>query len=80
MTEKHYITSIISALVGSALLIWRKRFAAAVVRGQNKMWSFHLGQREEKISLFMAAIAGIGFLTIGILGLLGLIHWKLGTF
>jgi hypothetical protein len=80
MEEKHYITSIISALVGCALLIWRKRFAAAVVREQNRMWGFRFGQREERISLFVATLVGIGFLTIGILGLLGLIHWKPGTF
>jgi hypothetical protein len=28
----------------------------------------------------MAVLAGIGFQTIGILGLLGIIHWKPGTF
>jgi len=43
------------------------------------MRGFHFGQREERISLFMAIIVGIGFLTIGIFGLLGLIHWKPGT-
>jgi len=63
-----------------ALLIWRKRFAAAVVREENGMRGFHFGQREEKLSLFMAVLAGIGFPAIGILGLLGLIHWKPGTF
>ncbi len=80
MEEKHYITSIISALVGLALLIWRKRFTAAVVREQNRMWSFHFGQREERISIFIAVLVGIGFLIIGILSLFGLIHWKQGTF
>jgi purine-cytosine permease-like protein len=79
MEEKHYISSIISVLVGCALLMWRKQFAAAVAREQNRMWGFHFGQREERISLFMAIIVGIGFLTIGILGLLGLIYWKPGT-
>jgi hypothetical protein len=80
MEEKHYITSIIAILTGLALLIWRRRFAAAVVREQNRMWGFHFGQREERISTFMATLVGIGFLTIGVLGLFGLIHWKPGTF
>ncbi len=79
MEEKHYITSIISALVGLALLILPKRFAAAVVREQNRMWGFHFGQREERISIFMSILVGGGFLIIGIVGLLGLIHWKPGT-
>jgi len=44
------------------------------------MWGFHFGQREERISLFIAVIAGIGFLAVGILGLFGFVHWKPGTF
>jgi hypothetical protein len=69
MEEKHHITSIISALVGLTLLMWRKRFAASVIRAQNQMWGLHFGKREERISIFMAVLAGIGFLIVGILGL-----------
>lgn len=80
MEDKHYITSIISVLVGCGLLFWRKRFAAAVVKEQNRMWGFHFGEREERISVIVAIIVGSGFLTIGIFGLSGFIHWKPGTF
>jgi len=74
--DKQYITFIISVLVGCELLLWRNRFAATVVKEQNRMWGFHFGEREERISVIVAIIVGFGFLGVGILGLLGFIHWK----
>jgi hypothetical protein len=76
MEDKHYIASIISVLIGSGLLIWRKLFAAAVVGEQNRMWGFRFGDREERMSVIAVIIAGSGFLAIGILSLLGFIHCK----
>jgi hypothetical protein len=70
------VGSLVVMVVGLALLIWRRFFADLVVSSQNRMWGFRFGDRERRISIFVAIIVGIGFLGMGILTLSGIIHWK----
>jgi hypothetical protein len=72
--------SLLSLLVGCGLLIWRRRFATLTLRFQNQTWGFHLGARDERIGVFVTTVVGLGFLAVGVLGLLGFLHWKPGTF
>ena len=72
--------AIISLLVGCGLGIWRRQFAALAAREQTRMWGFRYGEREVRIGAVIAALVGLGFLAIGILALLGVLHWKPGTF
>ena len=72
--------TLLSILAGCVLIIWRRWFGALVVRNQNRMWGFRFGEREERISAFVATVVGLGFLAVGILGSLGFLHWKPGMF
>ena len=73
------IVSIIAVLVGAACIVFSRGFARLVVSTQNAAWGFRFGSREERGSRVVLMIVGLGFVTIGVLALLGLIHWKTGT-
>ena len=73
------IPSIVALLVGVACILFRTAFARLVVSTQNATWGFRFGSREERVSRTVVLIVGFGFATIGVLGLLGLIHWKAAT-
>lgn len=71
-----FIIDIISVAAGSALLLFRKKFASNVIEGQNRVWGFNYGDRERKATEYVTIIVGTGFLVIGILGVIGIIHFK----
>jgi hypothetical protein len=73
------ILSIVVVLIGAACIVFRAGFARLVVSTQNAAWGFRFGSREEIGSRILVVIVGLGFVTIGALTLLGLIHWKNGT-
>ncbi len=73
------IVSIVAVLVGAACIVFRSGFTRLVVSTQNAAWGFRFGSREETGSRILFVIVGLGFVTIGALALLGLIHWKNGT-
>ncbi len=54
--------------LGSAALIFRKRFASMNIRFQNRMWGFGFGDREEGASVFVIIIGGLVFVVIGLFG------------
>jgi uncharacterized membrane protein (Fun14 family) len=66
--------AIIGIVVGVALIVARKRFAHAAVGSQNAFWGFRFGEKERKISAFVALLIGVGFVVLGSLALLGLIR------
>jgi hypothetical protein len=54
--------------LGSAALIFRKRFASMNIRFQNRVWGFGFGDREEEASVFVIVVSGLVFVVIGLFG------------
>ena len=73
---KVLVVSVVTVCAGIALLLFRKSFAAFCVHDQNRVWGFHFGVREERISAVIALILGIGLVVMGLLCLFGVIHVK----
>ena len=68
--------SILIILIGAALVAFRGAFARLVVEGQNETWGFRFGTREERVSRFLALLVGLIFLAVGVLALVGVVHWR----
>jgi hypothetical protein len=68
--------SVIAMLVGVGLIIFRGRFAQYTIRQQNRVWGFRFGENATRSAEVVALIVGVGFLTIGILAILGVIQPK----
>jgi len=65
-------------IFGVLMLIFRKSFASLIIEFQNKVWGFKYGEREKKASIFVIVIVGLGFITLSVLAIFGVIH-KRGT-
>jgi ABC-type nickel/cobalt efflux system permease component RcnA len=68
--------AVIGIVVGVVLIVARKAFAHAVVVSQNAVWRFHFGDKERKISEFIAVLVGLGLLVLSTLALLGILRVK----
>jgi uncharacterized membrane protein (Fun14 family) len=64
--------------IGCVMLIFRKSFASLIIDFQNRVWGFRFGEREKKASIFVIVIVGLGFITLSLLAIFGVIH-KRGT-
>jgi fatty acid desaturase len=60
-----------AVVIGIALVLLRRRFAALTVTRQNRIWGLRFGQREERVSALVTAIAGIGLVAWGLAMLFG---------
>jgi hypothetical protein len=66
------LVSTIAIAVGGALVWHRDAFARFAMRSQNRTWGFKFGEREERVSRAIAALAGIGAVLWGVAGLAGM--------
>jgi hypothetical protein len=65
----------IGILLGGVLLIlFCKPLARTCIEMQNEFWGFHFGERWVKPSMFVIVTVGIGWITLAVLILLGVIH------
>jgi hypothetical protein len=61
-----------SIIAGVVLLAFPRRIAESFVRDQNATWGFRFGAREVEAGARGLVIVGIGFLILGIVGLVSL--------
>jgi len=62
--------------IGLCSLLFQKWLSDFAVRSQNKTWGFNFGVKERRIFQFAFIVVGIGFIFLGILILLGFVHFK----
>jgi hypothetical protein len=61
--------SIAGIVIGVLLVVYRKPFARKSVRQQNALWGFRMGERDVRITEIVAIPIGIGWIVLGIWGL-----------
>jgi len=74
--KEEIIVGGISILVGILMLIFRNSYAYRIIEFQNRVWGFHFGVAEIKISKVIIVIVGFGLIVLGILSLFQLIRFK----
>jgi hypothetical protein len=70
------IPGCVALLVGCLLLLFHKASARRAMQDQNRLWGFHFGEREVRISQVISIIVGAGFAILGLLAILGIVHFR----
>lgn len=68
--------SVIAVVVGAGLILLRKPFAQYAIKQQNRIWRFQFGENARRSAEMVALVVGVGFVTIGLLAILGIIQPK----
>jgi hypothetical protein len=70
------IASVVAVLIGLGLMIWPRKFASIIIRDQNRFWGFNFGEKEVRGSTIVCFVVGLGFVTLSVLSLLGIVEPK----
>jgi hypothetical protein len=61
-------------VVGCLMIVFRRKLAAAQVRGQNEAWGLNMGPRSMRTSSLVILLVGLGCVMGGVLALAGALH------
>lgn len=65
------IVGIITIVAGFALIIFKEKFIRDSIAYQNKTFGFHFGEKEVNVGRWYVPLAGLVFIIIGTITLLG---------
>jgi hypothetical protein len=67
------VVGTVSVIVGIALVVFNERFARFAMAEQNRVWGFHFGEREVRITRYIAVLCGLVFVILGVITVAGIL-------
>jgi hypothetical protein len=73
---KDAVIGAVVIVVGGAMFLFRDSFGRFALGQQNRVWGFRFGSRALIATRMVSAVVGFGFVLVGALALLGMIHFR----
>lgn len=67
---------ILGVIIGVLMITFNRKCAHFTIETQNRTWGFHFGKAEETFTRVLAIVVGLGFVTVDILAIAGIVTFR----